>query len=998
MIHMGDTRRAIVLAALMVASVVAGGIAVGTGPAAAQTAGTADIVVDESLDTTNATHKQTVAGALADAEAGDTIHIANGTYSPSSQLSIPATGITLDGESRAGVVIDVSNVDGWGLYASQKDDLTFRDFTVLGGGDEAIKVAFQHDVTIQNVVVKGAAGNEIDLNNVRNATLENVVADGEGTSGVGVALSAVENVTLADVHTAGNNWGGVGLFDASDGVQTDHPEGWDLIVSPDEVTVDEESQFENGLYSDMEYGGTVGNLSLAGYDYAVENPTFRSRGEDFVFYHRTFEGATDHAFGLATPENSTIRELSTDDEGYTVTTDTFHVLSRDGTAMSVQGAIDASGEGGVVNVYPGTYETAAYDRGTNDAYKFGLYVPTDNLTIRGVDADGAPVDSRSDIEAELISQESSMFGTNGFYVAGDGVTFQGLEFTPNPDASPNKNIEVSGDDFTLTDSRVNGNIGSVYFNTGNVQVLSVTDNYLNGSLSFNNGVGNESSAENRVVSDNSIGLVSLAGNDTDVDWFNYATGPVTFEDNVVRGHSYTMEYQASGETKTYTYQGVFTLHGTTTESIDIERIVEENTFRRGAYVSNDSSPTGLEDVGDDTADTYVITYDIQEAVDAASAGDTVEVLPGTYTESVSINKSLTLEGAGPGETVIAPESGDAISVDGHTADGGYVEDVTVRDVGLDPASGSMGLIALSETHSDDYDTRNLVVENVAVDGTDALGIGLMSVDGATLRKVTVENVSSESVGALELVGVTDLSIEQSTIRNNTVGLNVFSVDGYGANGPVTTSETTFADNDVHVRDQADVVEPVTQFEFTRTMPGDGKTAYAIGFPGPVEGTVGDVFNDFDGTVWAFDADDQSWTQPDADTDLDSLDALVVIPDEGETARAVVRYESSDKPSPAEADLSAGWNFVAAPQYGTPEDALAASTADPVRVVDTFENPAEVPDDAFQMHTLGTGDAPLLTPYTGYWVYTTEDGTLGANVPAGVTASEYPGYINASAAS
>jgi hypothetical protein len=180
------------------------------------------------------------------------------------------------------------------------------------------------------------------------------------------------------------------------------------------------------------------------------------------------------------------------------------------------------------------------------------------------------------------------------------------------------------------------------------------------------------------------------------------------------------------------------------------------------------------------------------------------------------------------------------------------------------------------------------------------------------------------------------------------------------------------------------------------MPGDGQTAYAVGFPGPVAGTVGDVFTEFEGAIWAYDAEDQTWFQPDADDELDSLDALVVVPDDGETARAVVSYESADRPTPGEKDLEAGWNFVAAPQYGSPEDALAASTADPVRVVDTFANPADVRRDGFRLHTLGTGDAPLLTPNTGYWVYATEDGTLGANVPSGVTASEYPDYINATA--
>jgi len=48
---------------------------------------------------------------------------------------------------------------------------------------------------------------------------------------------------------------------------------------------------------------------------------------------------------------------------------------------------------------------------------------------------------------------------------------------------------------------------------------------------------------------------------------------------------------------------------------------------------------------------------IQSAIDAAKSGDTVKVLPGTYTEQLFINKSMTLLGSGAASTVInEPES------------------------------------------------------------------------------------------------------------------------------------------------------------------------------------------------------------------------------------------------------------------------------------------------------------------------------------------------------
>jgi hypothetical protein len=49
---------------------------------------------------------------------------------------------------------------------------------------------------------------------------------------------------------------------------------------------------------------------------------------------------------------------------------------------------------------------------------------------------------------------------------------------------------------------------------------------------------------------------------------------------------------------------------------------------------------------------------IQAAVDAANAagGDTIEIHPATYTEQVTINKSLTMLGTGPGTTIQAPST------------------------------------------------------------------------------------------------------------------------------------------------------------------------------------------------------------------------------------------------------------------------------------------------------------------------------------------------------
>ena len=53
---------------------------------------------------------------------------------------------------------------------------------------------------------------------------------------------------------------------------------------------------------------------------------------------------------------------------------------------------------------------------------------------------------------------------------------------------------------------------------------------------------------------------------------------------------------------------------------------------------------------------------IAAAITAATAGDTIDVRAGTYTEDVVINKSLTLSGAGRGVSTIQNASGNAVQI------------------------------------------------------------------------------------------------------------------------------------------------------------------------------------------------------------------------------------------------------------------------------------------------------------------------------------------------
>src|SRR5262245_42618708 len=96
---------------------------------------------------------------------------------------------------------------------------------------------------------------------------------------------------------------------------------------------------------------------------------------------------------------------------------------------------------------------------------------------------------------------------------------------------------------------------------------------------------------------------------------------------------------------------------------------------------------------------------IQAAVDAAAPGATIKVRRGTYTEQLVIAKDVTLEGAGPGETIIkAPATLATYAVDNFAAtpvaaivritDGAHVRMSRFTVTGPTPCFGTSGVVAV----------------------------------------------------------------------------------------------------------------------------------------------------------------------------------------------------------------------------------------------------------------------------------------------------------------
>lgn len=213
---------------------------------------------------------------------------------------------------------------------------------------------------------------------------------------------------------------------------------------------------------------------------------------------------------------------------------------------------------------------------------------------------------------------------------------------------------------------------------------------------------------------------------------------------------------------------------------------------------------------------------VQAAVDAASAGDVVQLMPGTYHESVVISHSgLTLRGAGPA-TVLTPDpaqTGNACATAGHGVcvygtdaqrlTGVEVSSLTVtgyRKNGLD-ASDTDGLQVMNVTArgngqqgiSQEKSVRATVVGNTATDNGQSgifLANSVVNEGGAIDTEGTVIRANRLSGNR---IGVTvrrarDLTVDTNDITGNCGGVFIVGDEGVPKAGALTISHNRVVEN------------------------------------------------------------------------------------------------------------------------------------------------------------------------------------------------------------
>ncbi|MFN9594709.1 MAG: beta strand repeat-containing protein, partial [Pirellulaceae bacterium] len=247
--------------------------------------------------------------------------------------------------------------------------------------------------------------------------------------------------------------------------------------------------------------------------------------------------------------------------------------------------------------------------------------------------------------------------------------------------------------------------------------------------------------------------------------------------------------------------------------------VTSNTGFTPASVNTLTSIENLKFEGD-TGKTLIVgpgqTYsNIQSAVDAATAGDKIQVLAGDYPENVTINKSLTLQGA-PGVKVTPAPSTTGILV--------TASDVTIKDLQVE------GMVGISTTTgiSIGSGVANTTLTNLVL-SLHQRGL-LIENSTAAVTNLNLTNVQADANGnGFEITAsgkVNGLTVTNSQFNDNLYGFSTTadtgrpSVDQAGEVTNVIFTNTQFSNNKI----KGIYVEKIDNVQFGTAGVGNGITA------------------------------------------------------------------------------------------------------------------------------------------------------------------------------
>ncbi|KOX95852.1 MULTISPECIES: right-handed parallel beta-helix repeat-containing protein [Halorubrum] len=692
----------------------------------------------------------------------------------------------------------------------------------------------------------------------------------------------------------------------------------------------------------------------------------------------------------------------------------------------IQGQVVASADGVVFDGLTVTPPNASTDAGAEALRVSGA---ADNITVRnnvvrdfgaaglpeweGVDAINVFGGNADDAVRNVIVADNLIENVSGRSTKGGvtGISVQGN--VENADVSDNVVRNVGESDTAWA-------FGAVVRGTGNHDVVPSEI-----SIAQNNISNIRSNPETRTVG---VGIGVEAG----------GAPAVTFENNSVSDAAFLVE-DKTATINLSVFAGNNDLdRGAILQPVEIDgqdrnivlnsvqdalNLVSENETVKlvpGIYAENVSVETPnvtLVGQGDDTVIDGSVALDADETTLSevrinASVGD---VFPNPAAENNAVNvagSNVTVSDVTVDLSVESAEFSEGLAIEVFGSDASAtITNATIDGTGEMTADNLTAVVGVSADAGADATVRDSDID-VASDG---YSFAVVARGGATTD--VRNNELSASGGELDGVG---FGVEGDNPGAQTVRFNTFdgveTIENKAGDGELDVTGNYWTDlSDVEFLTDADTfkeaqkggeitydplltVEPdevdadslgeTTQFGHDLVIPADGDT-HSVAFPAATEGTVDEVFGDFNGTVYAYNGTNWVGNEDIADQRISALDAFAVTIDEDESdQRITFEYADADSeiPEMTSTELEAGWNFVAAPSNGTVSNAFGVSTTEVASVVNVVGGPA---DKSTPYRLAGSDEINPTTvgPFQGYWVFATDDGELGAAVPVGPTQSD-----------
>jgi parallel beta-helix repeat protein len=661
---------------------------------------------------------KTISQAITNANSGDIIMVGGGTYPE--KLTIGKADLTLmpwdpsvvtiDGDGGTGAVVKITNTHG----------IKITGFTVTGSGsnpatDCGIGLQGAIGCTVENNTVEGnAAGIVLTAASTGN-TIQNNTVHGNGYWGIVLYNNGVGTPTDPDntgntiFHNdiTGNGGSGIYLDAHSDGNEIENNTITGSYQNPAFAAVVGQPIDASGIFFQKSDGNTVSGNTLSGNaEYGVDLHE-GSEGNAFtgntigntVNGGNTLGGVRVHlgAATLDSPNTLTGNTFTSnspqviDGSGLMVMEDVLHDNTFDKTVVvdaptasllhtiwsTIQPAVDAVDVSGAkISVSAGTYAEQVLVSGKT------------NLTIQGKG-------DTTIIEPAYVENTAAIMIKHA-----DGLTIKDLKIHTSGNEQQgiwvrgaNENNDLAVADLTIQNTTIVVEGGTGNEHSSGICVDSSTDAAHSGWLITGNRITAHGCAFSiQDVTDSTItdNILTLPGTDgaTNTLWTSerHVLANLVFSHNTVSGSGGSMvsiltDYNEwagvsfvespalRGQINGVTFHGnIFGTWGSrairvgdafgTTPGTVTGIGIDNNTFQMTVDVGTDV--IGGTDAPSATGNTNVFnvsgTAKIQKAVNSAFSGDTVNVAAGTYSENVTVNKALTLTGAGSATTTVTAAS------------------------------------------------------------------------------------------------------------------------------------------------------------------------------------------------------------------------------------------------------------------------------------------------------------------------------------------------------